>query len=137
MLLMLRVLLFLLLMLLQVLGARTQRNDVRWAWLAASLVWLSSAFYVLNQFKQQTGRGGRAFAVVHALLTALLLLPCVCYTMLWVIADGFRTVPFASEAIAFTVLDFVARVGFAGVFAVKVQVMDASRGYVGLGQGGE
>jgi hypothetical protein len=54
-----------------------------------------------------------------------------------VVADGFRTISFTSEAIAFTLLDFFSRVAFAGVFAVKVQVMDASRSYVGLGQGGE
>ena len=120
----------------QLLGARTQRDAVRWAWFALALVWLATAFYVLNQYKQQTGRGGRAFAVVHSLLTMLLVVPCVCYTMLWVVADGFRTISFTSEAIAFTLLDFVSRVAFAGVFAVKAQVMDASRSYVGLGQGG-
>ena len=49
---------------------------------------------------------------------------------LWVVADGFRTIPFVSEAIVFTLLDFIARVGFAGMFAVKATVMDASRGFV-------
>ncbi len=68
----------------------------------------------------------------------LVILPCICYTVLWVIADGFRTIPFTSEAITFTVLDFVARVGFTGIFFVKAQVMDASRSYTivdnGMGQ---
>jgi bacteriorhodopsin len=111
------------------LGARTQRDTVRWAWFFGALVWLASAFYVLNQYKQQTNRGGRAFAVVHATLSMLLILPCICYSVLWVIADGFRTIPFPSEAIAFTALDFASRVGFAGVFAYKAHVMDASRGF--------
>ena len=112
------------------LGARTQRDGVRWAWFFVALFWLLSAFYVLNQFKQLTNRGGRAFALVHSALTVLLVLPCVCYTALWVVADGFRTIPFSSEAVAFTVLDFVGRVGFVSVFALKAHVMDASRGFV-------
>jgi bacteriorhodopsin len=112
------------------LGARTQRDHVRWAWFFAALFWLSSSFYVLNQYKHLTSRGGRAFAVVHAALTMLLVLPCVCYSVLWVIADGFRTIPFSSEAVAFTAIDFVARVGFIGLFAFKSHVMDASRGFV-------
>ena len=111
------------------LGARTQRDHVRWAWFFAALLWLSSSFYVLNQYKHLTSRGGRAFVVVHASLTMLLILPCACYTALWVIADGFRTIPFSSEAVAFTVIDFVARVGFTGLFAFKAHVMDASRGF--------
>jgi bacteriorhodopsin len=93
-------------------------------------MWLASAFYVLNQFKVQTSRGGRAFVTAHASLAMLLILPCVCYTVLWVIADGFRTIPFTSEAIVFTLVDSVARNGFVAYFALKAQVMDASRAFV-------
>ena len=112
------------------LGSRTQRDYVRWSWFLAALLWLASALVVLNQFKQQSSRGGRAFSTVHSVLTMLLIVPCVCYTVLWVVADGFRTIPFVSEAIVFTLLDFIARVGFAGMFALKANVMDASRGFV-------
>jgi bacteriorhodopsin len=119
------------------LGARTQRDFVRWSWFFGSLFWLASAFYVLNRYKQQTNRGGRAFAVVHSVLSMLLILPCVCYSVLWAIADGFRTIPFTSEAIAYTVLDFASRVGFAGVFAYKAHVMDAARGFSLVDDAGE
>jgi bacteriorhodopsin len=111
------------------LGARTQRDYVRWSWFFGAMFWLASALYVLNRYKQLTHRGGRAFAVVHAVLSMLLILPCVCYSALWAIADGFRTIPFTSEAIVFTILDFVSRVGFAAVFAYKAHVMDATRGF--------